>query len=115
MAPDRKTVTIEREVEGGSKHVIQMPTPCLIAVNKGINTPRYASLPGIMKAKKKEIKGWQLSDLGLSSSLAKTKESDFRLPPDRKAGKKIEGDPPTQVREVVRCLREVLPLLMYTS
>ncbi|NUO19870.1 electron transfer flavoprotein subunit beta/FixA family protein [bacterium] len=44
----------EREVEGGIV-VVEMPTPCVVAAQKGLNEPRYASLKGIMAAKKKPI------------------------------------------------------------
>jgi len=103
---DKKTVKVEREVEGGARHLIEMAAPCLIAVNKGINTPRYASLPGIMKAKKKEIKAYTMADLGLGSETATLKESLYELPPERSAGKKLSGDAATQVKELVSCLRE---------
>jgi electron transfer flavoprotein beta subunit len=63
-----------------------MPIPCLIAVNKGINSPRYASLPGIMKAKKKQIKTYSLADLGLAGEGPTLKDSDYQLPPERQAG-----------------------------
>lgn len=106
LANDRKSLRAHREVEGGAKHVLELPVPCVVAVNKGINTPRYASLPGIMKAKKKEIKSFTLADLGLSGETPRTKQSGYELPPERKAGKRIEGDPATQVKELVRLLRE---------
>ncbi len=106
ISADKKSARVEREVEGGIKHVIEMPIPCLAAVNKGINTPRYASLPGIMKAKKKEIKAYSLADLGLGQETARVKDSDYQLPPERQAGKKIAGDAATQAKELVRLLRE---------
>jgi electron transfer flavoprotein beta subunit len=106
VAADKKSLTVEREVEGGAKHVIQMPLPALVAVNKGINTPRYASLPGIMKAKKKEIKAYALADLGLSASDLCVKDSGYQLPAERAPGKKITGDAATQAKELVRLLRE---------
>jgi electron transfer flavoprotein beta subunit len=106
ISPDKTSVKVEREVEGGTKHIIDMPVPCLVAVNKGINTPRYASLPGIMKAKKKEIKAYTFADLGLGSTAATVKESAYQLPPERAAGKKISGDAATQAKELVRLLRE---------
>lgn len=100
-----KTILVEREIDGGMKEKIQASLPCLVAVNKGINTPRYASLPGIMKAKKKEIKAVNFSDLtgGEGSTV---KESTYQLPPERSAGKKIAGEATTQVKELVRLLRE---------
>jgi len=97
---------IQREVEGGTRFAIEMPTPAVIAVDKGINTPRYASLPGIMKAKKKEIKTFSLADLGLGSEQPKVSTFDYALPPERQAGKKLTGDSATQVKELVRLLRE---------
>lgn len=106
IAADKKSFKAEREVEGGTKHIIESPIPAVVAVNKGINSPRYASLPGIMKAKKKEIKAYTLADLGLGSETARTKDSGYALPPDRKAGIKISGDAATQVKELVRLLRE---------
>lgn len=96
----------EREVEGGTKFIVQSSVPVCLAVDKGINTPRYASLPGIMKAKKKEIKGYALSDLGLNAGSAKVKESDYQPPPERAPGKKLSGDAITQAHELVRLLRE---------
>jgi electron transfer flavoprotein beta subunit len=105
IAADKHSLKADREVDGGAKHIIEMPIPCVVAVNKGINTPRYASLPGIMKAKKKEIKGYVLSDL-VGGEGPTVKESDYQLPPERSAGKKITGDSATQVKELVRLLRE---------
>src|SRR5690606_18244731 len=107
----KKTATVERELDGGAKHSIEMPIPALIAVNKGINTPRYASLPGIMKAKKKEIKGYMLGDLGVSADAATTQDSDYALPPERSAGKILEGEPAAQAKELVRLLREEAKVL----
>ena len=106
LSDDKSSAKVERELEGGSQGVIEMPLPAMIAVDKGINSPRYASLPGIMKAKKKEIKGLSLSDLGVSADASGTTESDFELPPERAAGKIIDGEPAEAVKELVRLLRE---------
>ncbi len=106
IAADKKSFRAEREVEGGTKHLIDGPLPAVIAVNKGINSPRYASLPGIMKAKKKEIKAYALADLGLGSESPRTKDLAYALPPERKAGIKIAGDAAAQAKELVRLLRE---------
>lgn len=106
IGADKKTATLEQEGDSGSKNVIAISLPAVIGVNKGINTPRYASLPGIMKAKKKEIKTYALADLGLGSEGAKTEDSDYQLPPERAAGKKIAGDAAAQAKELVRLLRE---------
>ncbi len=106
ISADQKSAKVEREGEGGQKQIIEMPLPALVAVNKGINTPRYASLPGIMKAKKKEIKGYTLGDLSLSAADVCVKDSGYQLPADRPPGKKITGDAAAQAKELVRLLRE---------
>ena len=62
------TVKVKREVEGGALEVYEINTPCVLACNKGLNTPRYASLPGIMKAKKKPMAQYSLADVGVSEA-----------------------------------------------
>ena len=57
-------VTVNKEVEEGS-FTIEMSLPALISVQKGVNIPRYPTLPNILKAKKKEIMEIELSDLGI--------------------------------------------------
>ncbi|NBX68733.1 MAG: electron transfer flavoprotein subunit beta/FixA family protein [Proteobacteria bacterium] len=106
ISPDKSKATVEQEGDGGAKNVIETSLPAVLAVNKGINTPRYASLPGIMKAKKKEIKTYTLTDLGLGAENSKTIDSDYQLPPERAAGKKLQGDASAQAKELVRLLRE---------
>ncbi len=48
-------VTVRRELEGGLKAVVKVPLPALFTCQLGLNTPRYPTLPNIMKAKKKEL------------------------------------------------------------
>ncbi len=80
-------------VEGGTK-VVEAPLPALISTQRGLNEPRYASLPGIMKAKKKPLETKSLSDLGLDAAdlQAKSVTLALTLPPERSAGRIIEGD-----------------------
>jgi electron transfer flavoprotein beta subunit len=66
LSDDKKTVTARRRVEGGDE-LVEMSLPALVTCEKGLNEPRYASLPGIMKAKKKEIKKVTLADLPLKA------------------------------------------------
>lgn len=106
ISADKKSVQAHREIEGGTKLVVDASLPAVLGVDKGINTPRYASLPGIMKAKKKEIKTYQLADLGLGSEASKTTDSDYQLPAERAAGKKLSGDAGAQAAELVKLLRE---------
>jgi electron transfer flavoprotein beta subunit len=104
-----KELTVKREIEGGSIEVYKLSTPCLLACNKGLNTPRYASLPGIMKAKKKPLEKYSLADVGLKDSDQKVVYSNFKLPPEKPAGKKFDAmDESLQakiVTDVVQLLR----------
>ncbi len=96
-------VIAEREVEGGTREVVRLNGPCLIAANKGLNTPRYASLPGIMKAKKKPIKELSAQTLGVEVS-GKVKHTNFQLPLEKPPVKMIGGDPSAQAKELANLL-----------
>ncbi|MGB0453642.1 MAG: electron transfer flavoprotein subunit beta/FixA family protein [Bacteriovoracaceae bacterium] len=104
-----QNLTLKREVEGGSLEVYEIGGPALIACNKGLNTPRYASLPGIMKAKKKPLTTLSLADAGVTDEDQRVVYSDFSLPPEKPPGKKFdamdEGEQQKVVAEVVGLLR----------
>ena len=102
----KTSATVEREIEGGSKEVIELKLPAVVAAEKGLNTPRYASLPGIMKAKKKEIKEYAYSSLGLSATDVKVSYKNFQLPPGRPAGRFLEGDAASQSLQLAKLLHE---------
>jgi electron transfer flavoprotein beta subunit len=104
-------IQVEREIEGGGREVYRLNGPCLLAANKGLNTPRYASLPGIMKAKKKPLKELTLADVGISPGNIKVRLKDFQLPPEKPAVKMIAGDAATQAKELVRLLMDEAKVL----
>jgi electron transfer flavoprotein beta subunit len=102
----------EREVEGGERQVFEVPKPAMIAANKGLNMPRYASLPGIMKAKKKTIKELTLEGLGVAATDAKIGFSNLQLPPDKAPVKMIAGSSPDDiVKQLVDLLRNEAKVL----
>lgn len=100
------SIKCKREIEGGAFEIVETPLPALIAAHKGLNEPRYASLPNIMKAKKKEVKALKMADVGVSEGDQKIRFKNFQLPPPKQAGKKITGDAQAQVKELVRLLHE---------
>lgn len=100
------SVKVKREVEGGTLEVLELPLPCVIAAQKGLNEPRYASLPNIMKAKKKQISTLSMGDVGVSESDQKIRLKNFELPPPKQAGRKLEGEPAEMAKELVRLLHE---------
>ena len=63
------SLTVDREMEGGAHEVVELQSPCLIAVQTGLNQVRYASLKGIMAAKKKPLDVKTIADLGLSGQV----------------------------------------------
>jgi len=104
VSDDKKSATLEREVEGG-KEIVEVSLPCVITSQKGLNEPRYASLPGIMKAKKKPIDKKTAADLGINPE-PKLVAQNFSMPPERQAGKKYEGlEPAEAAKTVVTALR----------
>ena len=111
VSEDGKSVKVNRPVEG-QVMVIESSLPALITAQKGLNEPRYASLPGIMKAKKKPLEEKTLADLGLDASEfgeggSKVRIMELTPPPHREAGKIIEGETPEEKEtELARLLRE---------
>lgn len=96
------TIKTKREIEGGSIEIYEINGPCVLATNKGINTPRYASLPGIMKAKKKPMTTLSLADAGVSDADRRIKYSNFSLPPEKPPGKKMDATDPAKQAQVVK-------------
>ena len=100
-----KKVKANRAVEGGAEEQSELNLPCLIAAHKGLNNPRYASLPGIMKAKQKKVDVLPLATLGVSAADSKLKAVSFELPPDKPAGKIFKGTPEELAQQIVSALR----------
>jgi len=100
-----RNVEIERMLEGGVKQVIALSLPCVITCQKGINDPRYPSLPGIMKAKHKEVKYIKIEDLGLNME-SRINVEKLEIPMVQRKLKFIDGDPEKQVKELVLLLRD---------
>jgi len=88
------TISCHKTVDGGTV-VVESALPVLFTTQRGLNEPRYASLPGIMKAKKKPIDTKNLADLGLDPaevSVPKVKVMALNPPPERIGGRIIDGD-----------------------
>jgi len=102
-------IKCHQTIDGGVA-VVEALLPALITTQRGLNDPRYASLPGIMKAKKKPLESKTLSDLGLDQqafSAQKLKGVALQPPPERKGGRVIEGETSQEkARELVRILHE---------
>jgi electron transfer flavoprotein beta subunit len=88
LAADQKSMQVTREVDGGLE-VLSIPLPAVVTADLRLNEPRYASLPGIMKARKKELKEIPLGDLGVDTASRLT-VLKMEPPPKRQAGRKVE-------------------------
>ena len=87
VAIDGEGVTVTREVDGGLE-TVELSLPAIITTDLRLNEPRYASLPNIMKARKKPIENVKPADLGVDPAprLTVLKVAE---PPKRQAGKKV--------------------------
>lgn len=84
----QKAAKVTREVDGGLES-ISFSLPAIITADLRLNEPRYASLPGIMKARKKEIKEIPVEELGVDIT-SRLKVVKMEPPPKKEAGKKVE-------------------------
>jgi electron transfer flavoprotein beta subunit len=89
LTGDQKSATVVREVDGGLE-TLSFPLPGIVTADLRLNEPRYASLPGIMKARKKELKELAIGDLGVDVA-PRAKIVKMDPPPKRQAGKKVES------------------------
>jgi electron transfer flavoprotein beta subunit len=103
------TLTVQRELEAGLIETVELPNPAVLSIQYGINQPRYASLKGIMAAKKKEFKVWTAADIGLdragaAGSLVEVKE--IQVPVKKSKVEIISGTPEEAVTALVEKLRK---------
>ena len=87
FAEDKKSAVVTREVDGGLEDV-EVQLPAVITADLRLNEPRNASLPGIMKARKKELKEIAIADVGVDLTPT-VKIHKLQPPPKRQAGKKV--------------------------
>ena len=108
IEPEGNEAIIKVELEGGMDGVSKIRFPALMSVQTGINEPRYVSIMGIRKARKKELNVIKVADLDLSEddlTQRTTVEKAF-LPPETKGAEIIEGDPSTVAEKIIRVLAE---------
>lgn len=98
-------VTVHRDVEGDTE-IVEAELPVIITAQQGLNDPRYPSLPGIMKAKKKPLERKAANDINFSDTeiAAKTETSSIYLPPKKEAGRILTGELQGQAKELVQLL-----------
>ena len=102
--------SVNRELEGGLEEVVELSVPAVLTIQTGINEPRYVSIMGIRRARKKEITIMGLTDLGLSEGDVGEEGSWMRIervyrPPVDKEPVMMSGSPDEVAGELVELFR----------
>jgi electron transfer flavoprotein beta subunit len=101
---DNGTFQVKRELEGGVKAVVSVAAPALFTCQLGLNTPRYPTLPNIMKAKKKELLSIPVEDLLKVESKMET--TSMQLPEKKGGGLILEGEVGELADKLIAILKE---------
>ena len=96
---------VECERGAGTVDIIQMTLPCVTAVGKGINIPKYPTFPDIVKARKKEVKKIDFDAFGLESPESKMEIIHLAPAIEERDPKAIEGAAPEVARKIVDILK----------
>jgi electron transfer flavoprotein beta subunit len=102
-------ITVKRELEGGVKAKVETTLPALVTCQLGLNTPRYPTLPNIMKAKKKELLTIAAGDLRQTGALQETVKIEF--PQKKIGGLFLEGEVADIADRLIRILKEKTAVL----
>jgi electron transfer flavoprotein beta subunit len=105
------SLKVDRETEGGIRQVLELQGPCLIAVQTGLNQVRYASLKGIMAAKKKPLDVKTIADLGLSGEVgaanAKVTVEKVSVPQKGESAELVTGSADEMATGLVNKIKEL--------
>ncbi|MDH3999557.1 MAG: electron transfer flavoprotein subunit beta/FixA family protein [Desulfuromonadales bacterium] len=102
-------ISAKRELEGGIKSIIKAKAPALITCQLGLNTPRYPTLPNIMKAKKKEMLSTPIADL--LKVEAKQETAKVYFPEKKGGGLVLEGDSGDLADQLIKILKDKTSVL----
>jgi len=109
FAFDNGQITAKRELEGGMKAIVKTRTPALVTCQLGLNTPRYPTLPNIMKAKKKELLTIPVSEL--LKVEAKQETAKMYFPEKKGGGLVLEGSVGDLVDQLIKILKDKTAVL----
>jgi electron transfer flavoprotein beta subunit len=99
-------VIVECELEAGAREVVEMPLPCVIGCGKGLNKPRYPTLPAIIKARKKEVKQIELQSLKIEEPAGSTEILELKPAVEERRPQELKGSPEVIAGEILRILRD---------
>ena len=104
LDPGNRTVTVECELEGGAAETVSLPLPCLLAIQSGINRPRYPSLSNVLRAKEQELV--RIAPGGKSAALRVEKAISLVYPVKSSRGTVIEGSTEEKAEKLLALLHE---------
>lgn len=104
-------VAVERETEAGAREVIEMKTPCVIGVGKGLNVPRYTKLMEIIKAKKKEVRQMDLDSLAIENPSCRTEILELKIELEKRRRKILKGEPEDVATQLIKLLKKEAAVL----
>jgi len=106
LTVEGRSVRAERDAEGDAE-LVETTLPAVITAQQGLNEPRYPSLPGIMKAKRKPLHRLTLEQLGLAPAdvVPLVRRIDVRAPDARRTGRILQGELTEQVRALIHYLQ----------
>ncbi len=104
LSSDNKTLYVEREIEGGSRDMLELKIPAVVTIQSGPNIPRYPSLSNLLRAGKQELEIISVEPL----TRPNVGETIFRLtyPVKSRAGEVLTGSPHKKARKLLKILRE---------
>ncbi|HEY2934884.1 MAG TPA: electron transfer flavoprotein subunit beta/FixA family protein [Acidobacteriota bacterium] len=108
--PDARNVKIQRELEAGLLEEVLLPLPSVLTIQQGINQIRYASLKGIMAAKKKELKRVDLASLNLPGD-RRIRIDKITLPQSEKKSEILSGTPSEAAAQLVEKMKREMRVL----
>jgi electron transfer flavoprotein beta subunit len=116
IEPEEGAIKVKRELESGWFQWVRLPLPAVLTIQSGISTVRYATLKGIMGAKKKEIRKLSAGDLGLAADQVgdagrKVRITRLYAPEKAKGAEMIEGDPARIAATLVEKLQKEAKVL----
>ncbi len=102
-------ISVKRELEGGVKAKVNVSVPALVTCQLGLNSPRYLTLPNILKAKKKELLFIPVADLSKAQALEET--TSLYFPKKKGTGLILEGDVADLADRLIKILKEKTAVL----
>jgi electron transfer flavoprotein beta subunit len=104
LSSDSKTLYVEREIEGGSRDMLELKIPAVVTIQSGLNIPRYPSLSNLLRANKQELETIDVESLTRPNGGETILQLTY--PVKSRAGEVLTGSPQKKARKLLKILRE---------